>query len=849
MQIKNYQQKALDQLHIWFDELKKAHLQSGKTIKVLTDQNLKLPKEIKNYPLLAWNNLKEKKLVPAILENGNKKIPEYISRTGTSGEPIPHVCLKVPTGGGKTLLGVTAFECMKQDTGFILWIVPTKAIYEQTLKAFKTREHPYRQILENISSGKIKLLQKDERFTKQDTENHLCLMMLMLPSANRQKNRDFLKIFRDSSGYKSFFPEEDDWTANQELSKKHPDLEKNNSGDWVKHSLINVLKLIRPTVILDEAHKAYGTNNESNKEFVKSVNRLNPRFVLELSATPKLGISNILINISGTELKAEEMIKLPVEIHSFTNSDWKYTLAETQKRLNELEKKAEKLHTKENRYIRPMAVIRVEQTGKAQIGKGRIHAEDAKKYLIKHLSVLENQIKIQSSEEKGLAGENLMSEASQVRWVITKDALKEGWDCSFAYILALLDNTRANTAITQMMGRVMRQPQAHRVMGNDSLNRCYIYCFNKDVGEAVQKVKESLEREGLTGIGNFVRGYDGRDDETKEITVKRRNKYKKCKIFLPQVLHRKGKRWHPIDYDCDILGELNWKDIDGGESVNLDDKNIIQEVKATLDLQGEEEITTEILDTNENLTIDYFVRRLSDIIPNPWQATRIANNFLQKHRIQGHNAVKLLNNRIHLSEVLKKRVKKEIDIKAELVFRDKVGKDEISFRLETDDQLNYEMEHSFSVFVSKKERTLQGKHGKDIQLSLFEPVFESEFDTQLEKDAAIYLDESNAIYWWHRIAARQAYSLQGWKRHKVYPDFLAYRKNDNRLFIIELKGDQFRGNPDTEYKKNLFRKLEDTYQSAYDRGEMKINSPSAVLRMLFEDTWRPDLGILIKKKS
>lgn len=847
MQIKNYQQKAIDQLRLWFDELKKTRLQSEKTAKVLKKQSLKFPKEIKNYPLLAWNSLKEKKLVPLILERGEKKIPEYISRTGADGEPVPHVCLKVPTGGGKTLLGVTAFECMKQDKGFVLWIVPTKAIYEQTLKAFRTREHSYRQILENVSSGKIKLLQKNDRFTKQDIENYLCLMMLMLPSANRQKNKDFLKIFRDSSGYKSFFPEEDDRTANQELLKKHPDLEKNNNS-WVKHSLINVLKLIHPTVILDEAHKAYGTNSENNKEFVKSVNYLNPRFVLELSATPKLGISNILMNISGTELKAEEMIKLPIEIHSFINSNWKYTLAETQKKLNELKKEAEKLHIKENRYIRPMAVIRVEQTGKAQIGKGRIHAEDAKEYLIKHLSIPKNQIKIQSSEEKGLASENLMSETSEVRWVITKDALKEGWDCSFAYILALLDNTKANTAITQMVGRVMRQPQAHKVMESDSLNRCYIYCFNKDVGEAVQKVKESLEREGLKGIGSFVHGYDSKDGETERITVKRRKKYKR-KIFLPQVLHKKGKRWRPIDYDSDILGGLNWKEIDGGYPVNLDDKNIIQEVKATLDLQGEGKITTETLDINENLTIDFFVRRLSDTVPNPWQATRIANDFLQKHKIKGHNSVKLLNNRIYLSEVLKKRVKNNIDIKAESVFRDKVGKDEIRFRLETDEQLNYEMEHSFSVFVSKTERrTLQGNHGKEIQYSLFEPVFESEFDTQIEKDAAIYLDESNAIYWWHRIAARQAYSLQGWKRHKVYPDFLAYRKDDNRLLIIELKGEQLRENADTKYKENLFKKLEETYKSAYDRGEMKINSPSAVLRMMFEDTWRSDLGLLVKEE-
>ena len=847
MQLKTYQQNTLDQLDRWLEALKEARLKCEKAAKALEESGVDVPEELKNYPLFAWKSLKEQNVLPTVQNHDSTaEVPDYISRTATSGEPVPHVCLKVPTGGGKTLLGVAALERIKQDTGFVLWIVPTRAIYEQTLKAFRTREHPYRQMLERLSGGKVKLLQKDDRFTRQDVASRLCVMLLMLPSANRQKGRDFLKIFRDSGGYTSFFSEQDDITANRELAEHLPDLEKNSSGAWVKQSLINVLKLIRPTVILDEAHKAYGPNDKNNREFVKSVNRLNPRFVLELSATPKIGISNILVNISGTELQAEEMIKLPIEIHSFGNSDWKHTLAETQKRVEQLEEEARQLQSRENRYVRPIALVRVQRTGREQRGLGNIHSEDVRAYLIRNLSVPESQIRVQSSENKELGHEDLLSEHSPVRWILTKDALKEGWDCSFAYVLALLDNTTATTAMTQMVGRIMRQPYARRIETSHALNQCYIYCYNKDVGKAVEGVKAGLENEGLTGLGDSVRGH-GTGDAPKPITVRRRGTYRKLKIFLPQVLHKKGKGWRPIDYDRDILSAVSWDAIDAGGVVNLDDVDIMREIIATVDVQGGESVSDEAFETGEGLSLDYFVRRLTDIVPNPWQAARIAKRFLDQHERKGYDGSKLLNQRVYLSEVLRRRVKADIDVKAEAVFRDKVARDDIRFQLETDERLNYELGRSFEVFAAKEERTLQGEHASPIQRSLFEPLFESGFNS-LEKDFALYLEKSNALYWWHRIAARQDYYLQGWRRQRVYPDFVACRKEDGKLLILETKGIHLKGSEDTSYKKKLLATLEDAYAAAFERGQIQFNEPPATFRMLFEDRWKEQVSELLNEK-
>ena len=879
MQLKEYQQTTLEQLDRWLAALKKARLNSERAASLFEEQGMDIPEELTNHPLAAWNALKKQNLLPTITQDNTPQIPDHIPRSAASGAPIPHACLKVPTGGGKTLLGVAALERVMVGTGFVLWIVPTKAIYEQTIRAFRTREHPYRQRFERMSGGRFKLLQKNDRFTKSDVDSYLCVMMLMLPSANRQRNRDFLKIFRDSGGYTSFFPEQDDSNANAELATEHHDLERHESGRWVKQSLFNVLKMVRPTVILDEAHKAYGPNDANNREFVQSVNRLNPRLVLELSATPKIGISNILVKLSGSELCDEEMIKLPIEIHNLSNSDWQHTLAATHEKLAALAKEADKLQKKENRYIRPIAVVRVQNTGRAQRERDTIHAEDAKRYLIRNLAVPENHIRIQSSEQKELAGEDLLSEYSPVRWIVTKDALKEGWDCSFAYLLALLDTTRAATTMTQMVGRVMRQPHTRRVEGHEGLNRCAIFCYNQDVSDAVAQVKTGLEKEGLTGLGDPVRGVgDGTGDLPQVVTVKRRGKYRGLNIFLPRVLHKAGHDWRLLDYDRDILGAVNWDEIDGGDAVLLDDRDIVRENRITIDLHGASEEVSADLETGERATVDYFVRRLADTVPNPWQAARIVEDFLQTHRRAEQNGKRLLHNRIYLSDILRQRIGKSLDENAEKVFRDKVGRNEIRFHLETDQPLDYELGQTIEVVAARGESTMPVQH------SLFDPVHEIGFN-HLEKNFALYLDGHSAIHWWHRIAARREYALQGWRRHRVYPDFVACRQKDGRLFILETKGGHLRGNEDTDYKEKLLATLEKSGHATIDRGEWHISEPPAgplrgntdrdrkgkwperpgtryhtgsqrrtrkvsespaVFRILFEDTWKEQANTLLQ---
>ena len=864
MELKDYQQQALDTLDRYLEALKEAQQQVAELSAfdlstlppIVRESTRDAVKQAVDYPRVAWENLRKASVLPGVPnEQGHDQIPEHIPRESAAGEPISHVCLKVPTGGGKTLLGVEAVRRLKLGTGFVLWLVPTKAIYTQTWDAFRNKEHPYRQILERASGGRVKLLEKDDRFTKQDIENHLCVMLLMLPAANRNRNKEFLKIFRDSSGYASFFPVEDDVREHQALSEKYPDLEKATEGQseqtriavnpedrLIKQSLFNVLKLLRPTVILDEAHKAYGSPDAArNKNFVEAVNRLNPRFVLELSATPKLGISNILVNISGLALKEEEMIKLPIQLRNFPNSDWQYTLAQMKIERDRLEEMAKRFQQAENRYIRPIAVIRVDRTGKNQRDGIKVHAEDAREELIDALGVPTEQVKVKSSEQDELSGIDLMSPFCPVRYIITKDALKEGWDCPFAYLLALLDKTTAATAMTQLIGRVMRQPYA-RAANHPELDSCYIFCYNQQVKSAVANVKKGLEAEGLTGLGDFV---DGIGVERVQRTIKRKEGYRDIDIFLPRVLHKQGRNWRDLNYERDILSAIDWHQLGLEAPVNLGEEAQLQEIRATIHLQDEAVIDKKLQGSAaHNLEVAFFVRRLGDVLPNPWHASRIVKATLTAYREEGIDEETLYTHRLYLSEYLKRCLRDRIEKLSEDVFREKLEAGKIQFNLQADGALNYQMEKTLVVSLAPEARPMMHPHGEMLQQNLFEQVFEAEFNN-LETDFALYLDKQSAIQWWHRIAAKQEYFLQGWRRDRVYPDFIACLQRSQtgpqRLCIFETKGQHLEGNNDTTYKQKLIKTLEKSYRSATPHGTMDITAPNSKtmsFRMLFEDSWR-----------
>ncbi|MXV84779.1 restriction endonuclease subunit R [Candidatus Poribacteria bacterium] len=851
MELKVYQQNALDAFSHWLEALEETQNTSKTAIEALKQAGVdSIPAELQNYPQNAWQNLKQNDSVAPTAG-------EYVTRTDDAKRPIPHVCFKVPTGGGKTLLAAAALERLHRQRGLTLWIVPTKAIYAQTKTALWNKEHPYRKMLERASAGSVKMLEKDDPFNRDDIANYLCVMLLMLPAANRQKGREFLRMFKDTGKYPSFFPDSDDIFGDARMRNEYPDLEckSEREGGVVKQSLFNVFKMLRPVIVLDEAHKAYGASRQkANEEFARSINRLDPRMIIELSATPNRGISNLLVDIDGTALKKEEMIKLPVQVKSNSRKnaettswrdDWQYTLQQAVDELQRLNDAAEALENTTNRYIRPIAVVRVERTGKDQRDGERIHAEDVREYLTR-LGVSPEAIRVKSSENDELQNEDLLSEMSQVRWIITKSALMEGWDCPFAYLLVMLDNTQAQKAITQLVGRVMRQPHA-QLTGQKALDQCYVYCNNTDVGIAVEQVKNGLESEGLTGLGDEVVGAAGIQEieDFRTQIVKRRAQFQDQAIYLPVVLHRDGDAWIQLNYQSHILPHIKWSAIQAPTpNASASDSMIWQ--SATVDVGEAPPVYHPDQEPYVDKTVDIsdFARRLSDLLPNPWRAACIASQMRESLRQSGKTEEDIYDRRSYLVHALREHVKHEIEQQAEWVFRRKLDHGEIRFDLETEEP-NYKLRYQYEIEVRANDRPLT-RYGSPVQLSLFEPIFEQHFDSEFEKKFAYYLDERRALQWWHRIAVRQRgeYYVQGWKQGRIYPDFVAMTREIagvTRVLIFETKGEHLGGNLDTEYKKKVLKTLEDTFNNGGTMMVREGTTRAGIFQLVFSEQEFPEI--------
>lgn len=773
----------------------------------------------------------------------------YHSRHTPGGDPVPNVCLKIPTGGGKTLLAVEAIDLINAQyrgvrTGFVLWIVPTTQIYNQTLTALRDRGHPYRVRLNLASGDRTLILEKHAVFTPDDVRDNLVVLLLMLPSANRQV-KETLRIFKDRGGFESFFPREDDYQAHARLRQATPNLDTFDQGNGiaaatVKSSLGNTLRLLRPLIIMDEGHKAYGELAQS------TLLGFNPAFILELSATPPAQ-ANKLVKITGQDLLAGQMIKLDINVYNRASGDWKDTLLASMAHRNTLEEIAATHEQNAGApHIRPICLIQVERTGAKQRDAGLIHAEDAREFLLRN-GVLPNQIAVKSSEKDEIEKIDLLDPGCPIRYIITKQALQEGWDCPFAYILTVLTNPRqASTSITQLVGRVLRQPYARKT-GVVELDESYVYCFRDRTGEVIRAVRAGLDAEGLGDMAGRVVASDSGAPRA-EFAIRSQFAHLTGNVYLPcfVVRDQATQNWREVGFEMDILSRIDWDvvDLSHFDTLQLNPKRT-EDARVAVGLQGLADALRPTAAVAMPLDLVLIARQISDLTPSPWQAYEYAETALARlrHRYSDDD---IRHDLAYVIEQLKDQLLQQRVPLAKQVFNDLIQTNELRFIL-----LSSCRQTAVPDKISAPATPpLIDERGQQPQLSLFD--YRADDFNEVERDVVLYLDRQNWVLAWARNFAKIGYSIQGWKS-RIYPDFVLFPKPESEfrsVYVLETKGLHLKGNEDTAYKEELFSLCNELCKPRpWNEVSQEMAQHRVQFQVIYEDQWRQVIDQMASGRS
>jgi type III restriction enzyme len=407
---------------------------------------------------------------------------------------VPYVCLRVPTGGGKTLIaahavGVIAKRLGHLDRPLCLWVTPSTTIRDQTLRGLQDESHPYYGGLrDSLGGGKPEVLTMEDALGRARSAMLTASPVIIVTTIQSYRIRNergeqeesTRRVYEDNGYLMDNFAGLPQWLREQ--------LAEPATGR-VTLSLANVMKLRGPIVIMDEAHNA-----RTGVSF-DSLARFGPLAVLELTATPQQDhdpdreqyASNVLHAVSALQLQREGMIKLPVELESRDN--WLDVLTLTVQRRRQLQERADSWGRENGRFIRPIALIQAQPRSRTR----ETHTPEAIKTALGQLGVSAERIRIAIGDRDELGAEDLRARDCIVEYIVTVEKLREGWDCPFAYVLGSVGNVATETAVEQLLGRVLRMPEAIPT-GVAELDRAYAIVQSPDIVRTAQCLCDSLVR-------------------------------------------------------------------------------------------------------------------------------------------------------------------------------------------------------------------------------------------------------------------------------------------------------------------------------------------------------------------
>ena len=403
-------------------------------------------------------------------------VPAY--KSAISG--VPHVCTKVPTGGGKTFMACAAlkriFSTMPLDKPqVVVWLVPSDSILTQTIRNLSNPEHEYRLRLNSDFGGRVGVYTKEmllsgQQFSPDTVREMLTVCVLSYASLRiDSRKKDVRKVYQENGNLLKFAQYFQDHSV---LLADTPDT-----------ALIQVLRQLSPVVVVDESH------NAGSDLSVEMLNTLNPSFVLDLTATPRKN-SNILSYVDARELKKENMVKLPVVVYNRTSRQ--SVIQDAIQLRGSIERQAIAEEQAGGAYIRPIVLFQAQP----KVNEDSETFDKIKAMLI-DMGIKKEEIAVKTSKVDELGKTDLMSRGCPIRYIITVNALKEGWDCPFAYILASLANKTSKVDVEQILGRILRQPYAKR-QNSPLLNTSYVLTCSNDFRNTLESIVTGLNMAGFS---------------------------------------------------------------------------------------------------------------------------------------------------------------------------------------------------------------------------------------------------------------------------------------------------------------------------------------------------------------
>ena len=512
MELKNYQKNVMQDLTSFIDAV---------------DHENDIIKGWQSY----WNN----KDIPV----GFGGVPVYQNKV----ENTPHVCMKVPTGGGKTFMACSAvkkiFDHLPPDKPkVVVWLVPSDSILTQTIRTLSDSNHPYRQRLDMNFAGRVGVYTKEmllngQNFSPDTVREMLTICVLSYASLRiNSKKKDVRKVYQENDNLIRFAEQFDDKSV---LLADTPDT-----------ALIQILRHLSPVAVVDESHNAGSVLS------VEMLDNLNPSFIMELTATPRK-TSNIISYVDARELKKENMVKLPVVV--FNRNSRQTVIQDAIQLRGNLEMQAQAEQASGGKYIRPIVLFQAQP----KINEDSDTFDKIKDLLVE-MGIPKEQIAVKTSKIDDLGSIDLMSPDCAIRYVITVNALKEGWDCPFAYILASLANKTSRVDVEQILGRILRQPYAkqHTV---PLLNTSYVLTCSSDFHATLNSIIVGLNNSGFSRKDYRV----AEDLPVQEIPSQRKTVQKTLFQDLPQTENDSFDDINPQEIQLD-LSQTDTAEHESGET-------------------------------------------------------------------------------------------------------------------------------------------------------------------------------------------------------------------------------------------------------------------------------------------